>query len=241
MPYDDVHLTHNTFWEKVATTRWGAYISDIEKRAILKAHELSSKTSTALEIGADGGRWAKLLTDLGWKMICTDTNEQTLAMCKKRIPTAHCILVRPDDNKIPSKSESIGLLLCIEVLPVIQSDWFINESFRILQNDGLVVGVFLNLLSFRGFFAHMGSVFTGQEDKYYKHSYFRFKRKLFGSGYSLLYEEGYCWFPFTRQSNSVLVKYFSPAEKLLWLHKLTHISPWIVFIAQKSSKIHNAL
>ena len=236
MPYDDAHFGHdNTYWEKVATTRWGAYVTDIEKRAILMAHDLSGKPATALEVGAEGGRWSKLLADLGWSILCTDIDGKSLALCKKRMPTANCILVRPDENKLPCESGSVGLLLCIEVAPVIQADWFAGEAFRVLQNDGLLVGVFWNRLSLRGYFSHMRSTLKGDFD-WYKISYPLWRRMLLSSGYSLLYEEGYCWLPFGRASNSIFVPFFVRLEKYLGLRKLASISPWIVFIAQKSSK-----
>lgn len=236
MLYDDAQLDDdNTRWEKVSLTRWGAYVTDIEKQIILKAHDLSGEPTTALEIGAEGGRWSKLLADLGWKMTCTDISDERLAICKKRIPTANCILVSPDENKLPIESESVDLLLCIEVLPVMQADWFISEAFRVLKNDGLIVGVFSNLLSLRGFFVHLRSSLT-KDDDYYKLSYPVWRRKLVGTGYSILYEEGYCWFPFSRASNSVFVPYFVRLEKWLQLHKLPAISPWIAFIARKTSK-----
>ena len=235
MPHDNTRFAQNsTYWEKVARTRWGTYVTGIEKRVILMAHNLSGKPTIALEIGCEGGRWSKLLTDLGWSMICTDIDEKTLAMCKERLPTASCILVRSDENKLPCESESIGLLLCIEVFPVINSDWFICEAFRVLQNGGLVVAVFLNLLSLRGLFVHTRSLFRGI--RYYKFSYPSWRKRLLSNGYSILYEEGFCWLPFSRASNSSLVPDLVHIEKWLGLRKLTLISPWIVFIIQKSSK-----
>jgi hypothetical protein len=116
------NLNVATYWEKIAATKWGSYVTDLERFAILKAHELSNTPKIAFEIGVDGGRWSKLLADLGWRLICTDVNEETLAICQKRISTAHCVLVKPDANRLPSHSESISLLLCMEVAPVIQSD-----------------------------------------------------------------------------------------------------------------------
>lgn len=228
-----ITLTRDTYWEKTAATKWGSYVTDLERFAILKAHELSEKPEIAFEIGVEGGRWSKLLADLGWKLICTDVDEETLAICQKRISTAHCVLVEPDDNRLPSHSESISLLLCMEVAPVIQSDWFIGEASRVLQNDELMVGVFWNLLSLRGSFAHLRSSYTGEYD-YYTYSYRMWRRKLLYRGYNLLHEEGFCWFPFRRQSNSKLIPYFVRAEQRLGLRKLPLISPWVVFIAQKS-------
>ena len=227
MSYDDAHFGQdNTYWEKVARTRWGAYIADIEKRAILKAHELSGKPATALDIGAEGGRWSRVLADLGWHMICTDINHEALAICQKRLPAARCIPVRPDENTLPCESASVGLLLCIEVGPVMQADWFTSEAFRVLQNDGLMVGVFWNRLSCRGMFAHTRASLTGNFD-YYKLSYPLWRRKLVCSGYSVLYEEGYCWLPFGRASNSVWVPCLVRLEKWLGLRKLALISPCV--------------
>jgi hypothetical protein len=224
----------STYWERVARTRWGSYISEIEKRAILRAHALCRKPSTALEIGCEGGRWSKLLPDLGWNMVCTDVDENALRTCKKRIPTANCILVNPDERTLPCASESVRLLLCIEVGPIMEVDWFINEASRVLKNDGLIVGVFWNLLSVRGLFAHIKASLTGNFD-YYQQPYVSWRNNLLNRGYHILCEEGFCWFPFSRASNSILIPYFASLEKKLGLHRLAVISPWIGFIAQKNT------
>jgi len=226
-----------TYWEELASTRWGAYIADIEQRAILKAHRLSGKPGTALDVGAGGGRWSVLLADQGWSTICTDIDGKTLATCKKRLPTATCIRVKPDDKGFPCESEAVHLLLCIEVPPVIQADWFVSEAFRVLHNGGLVVGVFWNLVSFRGFLAHTTSSFRGSFD-YYRFSYPSWRRCLLRRGFSILSEEGYCWFPFRRASNSVFAPGFVRLEERLGLRKLALVSPWIVFIARKLANEH---
>jgi len=236
--YDDYEQSGNDityWWENVANTRWGNYTSDIEKRCILKGNDLCREPTAALDIGCACGKWSKLLADLGWNVTCTDINEKRLKICQKRIPTTKCILVSPNETKLPCVSESIDLLLCIEVGAVIQADWFINEAFRVLKNDGIIVGVFLNLLSFRGLFAHMKASFTGSYN-HYKIAYPSWRRNLLNRGFFMLYEEGYCWFPFSRISNSVFVPYFARLEKILGLHKLASISPWTVFIARKTLK-----
>jgi SAM-dependent methyltransferase len=226
-----------TYWERVATTKWGAYTTDVEKRGILKAHSLSGKPTVALEIGCEGGRWSKLLTDLGWQMTCTDIDEGILAICKQRIPTANCILVNPHDVQLPLASESVDLILCVEVNPVIQSSWFIDEAFRVLGNGKLVVGLSWNMLSLRGLFSHMVDLLRNGHD-WYKTVYPFWRRKLRDVGFHILYEEGFCWFPFHRASDSVLVPFFVALEEKLGLRKLAAISPWILFVAQKQSSFH---
>lgn len=238
MIHDDPQWAQDTtYWEKVASTRWGTYITEIERIAVLQANALSREHTSGLEIGCESGRWLKLLTDLGWNMMCTEINEETLKICKKRIPTADYILVRPEDKELPCASESLGLVLCLEVAPVIQTDWFIDECLRVLRNDGLIVGVFWNLLSFRGLIMHMHASFTDSFD-YYKIAYPIWRKRLFTKGVRMLHEEGCCWFPFHRGSNSVFVPHFILLEKILGLRKLPAISPWVVFIAQKSSREH---
>jgi hypothetical protein len=83
----------------------------------------------------------------------------------------------------------------------------------------------------------MRASFTDSFD-YYKIAYPIWRKKLCAKGFRMVHEEGCCWFPFRRASNSVFVPYFIWLEKVLGLRKLAAVSPWIVFIAQKSSKEH---
>lgn len=226
-------LTH---WEKVHQMRWGSYMAEIERGAILRAHSFFNEPTTALEIGCEGGRWVRLLAELGWNMICTEVNPNLLEICKKRIPSAKHILVGPKDTKIPCNTQSIKLLLCIEVFPVISSHWFLDEALRTLQHGGLIVGTKANSLSVRGVYYRMMCKITPKKDYgYYSstQSYYKFRRKIIHMGFQLIFEEGLCWMPFSRKSDSILVPALTKLEKLLGLRRLTGLSPVIVFIARK--------
>lgn len=219
-----------TFWEIVADTTWGAYTSEVARQAILRGHQSLPQQTVALELGCEGGRWSKLLTTLGWNVICVDTDEEVLKLCQKRIPTASCILANASDEKIPCEDRSIDLLLCMEVAPVIQSEWFLEEGARVLNQGGLMIGVFYNRWSLRGLFVRA----TGNRE-YYRHAYPVWKQKLSKQGFQLSYEQGYCWFPFDRFSNSRYVPLFGRLEKRLGLSTLTSLSPWIAFVARKTA------
>lgn len=221
-----------TYWERVAESRWGAYISDVEKRAILKAHDLRGSPSTMLEIGAEGGRWSEMLSELGWRTACTDVDEQAMAACQQRIPTAECNVVGAEDDALPCVSDSVDLLLCIEVPPVMHADWFLGEANRVLREEGLVVAVCFNRLSLRGTLVHLKARITGSYD-YYQLSYPAWRRLLKHNGYAVVHQEGYCWFPFRRASDSALVPWFVSFERLLGLRRLPSLSPWVVFIARR--------
>src|SRR5579863_6124598 len=85
-----------TYWEVAAQSLWGSYISEMEKEAILRAHELAGTPARAVEIGCEGGRRSKLLSDLGWRMTCTDVDAKALKLCQLRLPEAACIVVEPE-------------------------------------------------------------------------------------------------------------------------------------------------
>ena len=218
-----------TYWEDIANTKWGAYISSIEKKVIMKAHYLVDKPSTALEIGCEGGRWSRLLSELGWKMICTDIDKESLELCKKRIPSANCVHVTPQDTRLPCDAESVKMLLCVEVFPVIQANWFTDETVRVLLPGGLLIGVFLNRLSIRGVYVRQ---FKKNVDNY-KLIYTVWKKQLSQKNMEIIHDEGLCWFPFSRNSNSKYIDYLSDVEGKFGLKRLTVLSPWIVFIARK--------
>jgi SAM-dependent methyltransferase len=221
-----------TRWERAATTKWGAYISDAEERAILHGHALSGEPGTALDIGCEGGRWARVLTDLGWRMICSDINREALAICQKRLPEATCILRQPEENTLPCASGSVGLFLCIEVSPIIEADWFFSEASRVLKRGGLIVVVYWNLLSFRGLFSHARALLAGGLD-FYTTAYFARKKVAKKNGFRVVYEDGFCWFPFRRESNSLLIPFVISLEKQLGLRRLVAFSPWVVTVLQK--------
>ena len=231
--HDSCEWEEDTYWERVAKSRWGMYVSDAERRAILMANDLAKgiATHTALDVGCDGGRWTKLVVDLGWEVISTDINPDTLSVCQKRIPSAKCILVEKDSTTLPCETESCVLLLCIEV-PVSSSDWFQKEAIRVLHTGGLMVIVIQNRRSLRGHFYHLTSTLKKRID-YYKISYPQWRNELCKKGFNLISEEGICWFPFRRSSNSILVPAFIQLEEVLGLRRLPSLSPWVVLVARK--------
>ena len=74
---------------------------------------------------------------------------------------------------------------------------------------------------------------TGRSELY-KISYAECRRRLESAGLIVAFEQGYCWFPFPRSSNSRLVPFFIDIERRLGLGRFTAFSPWVVFIARKN-------
>jgi len=221
------------FWEPVASRRWGQYISSIEHQAIEFALNQTNAPGKALEVGAEGGRWSKMLADRGWQMTCTDINAEALEVCQKRIPNAECILVQQDSTQLPCETNSINLLLAIEVHEIVEQDWFIREASRSLAENGLLVGVFQNKQSWRAFVRNLKPDTTGAF-KHYTSSYVPWRTCVRKQGFAMLRELGLCWMPFGRMSNSPLIPTAVRLEKILGLRNLPRFSPWIVFVARKT-------
>src|ERR1044071_6096280 len=130
-----------TFWERAAESRWGKYVTKFEARIIDEARSLAGPPGEALEVGCEGGRWSKMLADVGWKMTCVDVSSDALKVCRERIPNANCVLARPEDSSINQPSDKFSLLLCIEVAPVVDSDWFLPEAARVLKKGGVMTAI----------------------------------------------------------------------------------------------------
>ncbi len=221
-----------SYWERIASRTWSKYLAEVELRAISWAHNSFERPTRGLEIGCDGGRWVKMLADAGWQMTCSDINPQAIDRCRRRILLATSRLVDPADTTLPLEDDAADLLLCIETPPVIEAEWFLDESLRVLRPGGLMVGVFLNLTSWRGIAGYVAAKLTGGR-LFYHQAYPRWRRELQRRGFRIRYEEGYCWMPFGRDSNSRAVPLMTALERLLRLRRLPTLSPWIVFVAEK--------
>lgn len=131
----------------------------------------------------------------------------------------------------------MNLLLCIEVEAVCNQDWFITEAHRVLTPGGILVTTILNKASLRAFFHAVASgrdAAKMRSPDYYQVAYSGWRNKLVQSGFKVIHEEGCCWAPFARDSDSLLVPLFVKLEELLGLGHLTTLSPWVVVAAQKS-------
>jgi SAM-dependent methyltransferase len=220
-----------TFWEGVAQTRWGRYITSIERESVLAAASAFPTPGRALEVGCDGGRWCQLLIERGWKMTATDTNRQALALCQKRMPSISGILVSPQDERLPVGSGTMDLLLCLEV-PAIAAAWFRPEARRVLKPGGILVGVLLNRCSWRGVLNVAQARWKGIEPLY-QSTYASFRRSLRDCGFRVTSQRGCCWPPFPRKCNSRWVAAGASVERHLGLQRLAAFSPWIVFSATR--------
>ena len=238
-PTSDLAATALTHWEKVSlSTRWGRYLDEIERRAVLGGADAAGGHGNALDVGCDGGRWDALLVENGvWHFTLTEIRPEALETASRRLPGARCALVQPTDTTLPCASDSMDLLLCIEVPAVVNKDWFAVEASRVLRAGGVLVTTIHNRSSWRARLHATGRAITPRATRWssdwYQVRYKEWRQKLEQRGFKLIHEEGYCWAPFARQSDSPLVPLFVRGEHLLGLNHLTSLSPWVAVVAQK--------
>ena len=219
-----------TYWERCAEKRWGKHLSEFEHKLVAYAVSMTRGPGAALEIGCEGGRWSRLLSESGWGITCTDVDEKVLEVCQARIPKAKCILVKPTDKELPVRSNTIRLMLCIEVWELAHKRWLFAEAHRALEDGGLLVITCPNRLSWRGTYSFL----RGTAGKWYPGTYSGWKRKAQESGFEILMEEGYAWCPFQRASDSRWVGILTRLEIVLRLRYLTVVSPWVGVVVQKT-------
>jgi len=222
-----------TFHERVASTRWGSYITKMERRALQYAVEAAGKPGSSLDIGCEGGRWSKILADANWNMTCIDVDTEAISTCAQRLPDANCLCMDPDYSKLPVGDASVDLVLCIEVPPVLYADWFLPEVRRVLKPNGCCVVVFWNRGSVRGRFAAARAERRGTYN-YYPQRYVDWRENAVEHGLHTEYERGFCWMPFSRSSNSPLVGPAVALEKALGLRRWTRYSPWIATVLRRT-------
>jgi SAM-dependent methyltransferase len=235
----DLGSSDLTFWEEVAKTRWGSYLTREEARVLDRARELAGPPGTALEVGVEGGRWSAELQGAGWDMICTDIDAHTLALCAERLPGARCILTQADATSFPCEAGSVNFLLVYEVAPVTHSAWFPREAARVLTPDGVLVCSFDNPHSARAqvfkALCVLDSHRRAHRTRYYSGpSYASFRKTLTAAGFDVRHEVGIGWCPFPRQSNSVFIPPCVALERISGLRKLPRLSPQILLIARKT-------
>ncbi len=226
-----------TPWERIGTqTRYGRYATKVERGVIEEALAHTRPSGIALDVGSEGVRWSELAAAAGWQVICTDVSQSSLDACQARVPSARCIHVGPEDARLPVEDGSVGLLLCVEVAPVIHRDWFIGEAARVLRSGGQLIGVCWNRRSWRGLLYHKTPLVRIRNASYwygYPLSYPEWRAELGRAGFSMQRQVGYAWLPFRRSSDSPLVPFAAFVEGALGVRRLPSLSPMIAFSARK--------
>jgi len=220
----------------MAQTRYGRYADRVESKMMSYVLEHCPGPGVLLDVGCEGGRWSKLFADRGWQITATDIDPRALQVCQLRIPRARCVLVDPKSHRLAAKSDSIDVALCIEVGPVIHTDWAVAEFSRVLKRGGRLVGVCWNRSSWRGFlYHHLPSLRSSGSDPLvgFPIRYKSFRAQMIKKGFRFEKQLGYAWGPFRRTSNSLSVSLWAAFERYSGLQHVISSAPMIAFVGQK--------
>ncbi|MCV2490659.1 class I SAM-dependent methyltransferase [Geodermatophilus sp. YIM 151500] len=222
------------YWEEVATSRWGRYISAAETTAVEHALATAPHPHRALDVGCGHGRWTTLMLQRGWSVTASDVDPDAVRMCAERNPEADCLVVSAGSRLLSAGDASVSLVVCIEVLPVMTSEWFLPEVRRVLAPGGLLVAITWNRDSLRGQVSSaLSRIRHGEPHPHYQMSYRAWRRQLVAAGMGIESEVGLCWLPFGRRSDSRLIPAAVGLERRLGLSRLPAVSPWVLVTARR--------
>lgn len=226
-----------TFWESAAETTWGRYLTEAERRILLRALDLAPRDGDAMEVGCEGGRWSRYLVERRGSAICTDIDPKVLKLCGERLPQARCVLSRPGCERLPAGDGELALLLVYEVVQVTDASWFPTEAARVLRPGGILAFSHYNSASLRAGTYRAAALMGRSRSKnlYYRGpSYTSLRRSMARAGFEIVQEDGIAWAPFTRKSNSRLIPAAVRIERACGLRRLPSFSPWVLTIARRA-------
>ena len=222
-------------WTAAGKLTWGKYLEEMEADVFHVGFRHARAGATdAIDIGCETGRWTRRLLDHGFSVTSTEIGADKIAGCQANNPEANCVLVSPDDNRLPVDDNSMDMAVSIEV-QVNDFDWFVPELRRVLRDGGIAVFTLNNRSSYRGCLANFKS-WLKKDEVFYPRSYRNMCNQLAECGLEIIAANGFGWFPFGRFSNSSLVPLATKIENLMQLRRLVRWSPWVVYACRLKSQ-----
>ena len=215
----DKMTTAMPHWERVALTRNGKYLTDIEAGFIMGN---IGKCKNVLDIGSGGGKFTRMLLAKGIHVVSLDLNLSALHWLKMKSKDA--VIVAGSSEMLPFRDNAFDGAIMIETLDyALSATKALSELRRALKMGSKAIFSFGNASSLKSRLKRlrkdiMQDRFTANE--------------IFGllSSLRLGFEkaEGYNWMLFKRESECGAIPAVARIVKLCRLGKLVAASPWII-------------
>lgn len=224
------------YWDAVAKTAMGRYVTEIETGFIEHAIEqLARPPAVAVDAGAGSGRLTRVLAARAGRVIATEAKQELIAPLSKIAPNVTPQLVSSQSAALALQDESVDLVIAIEAAALTQSPEFHRECARVLRPGGVLVLTLQNRASWKGLLGRLRRDHYRAEHgaSYYDWSFGDLKRSLSDASLIVTGAAGLNWLPFTRDSDSALIGPLSTVERAFGLRKLASVSPWVLVAARR--------
>lgn len=139
----EVAQKYDSFYQ----TEMGIKIDNLEKKLIKSLLPQPHLFTKILEAGCGTGHWTAFLAELGYCITAVDISEAMLEIAKTK-QIKHTQFIQADVHKLPFENEQFDLVVSITMLEFVSNiEQAINEMFRILKSNGMIILGCLNLLS----------------------------------------------------------------------------------------------
>lgn len=214
----------------------GRYMAGAEQTFIKKALSRSDARLLILDVGGGHGQHSSFVHELGHSPVLVDFDPEPIEIFLKErtdIPAIHA-----SGLELPIRDAAFDVVLTIEVSPCTTGEGDKNVRYfadvhRILKKNGRFLFTAHNKNSYIGRLKKLSKNAPDFEDLYYLEGVAEYTKKLRETGFDVEKCWGYRWPPFTRSSNNPLIPVFAILERVLFLRRLPHVSPWLFIAARK--------
>jgi SAM-dependent methyltransferase len=226
------------YWQEVAVTRMGLYVTRLERQFIDLAVG-PSRPQTLVDVGAGRGRLEFVLLRNASHVIATEVNADDLA-AMERHPSLSSIQVGPYPS-LPFRAGSVDAIVALEVPVASDEHWFKSECARVLRSKGDVIVSVHNASSYKRLWSRLRAGSRRSQglswaSLYYQKSLAQHMDDWRRAGFEVERSEGLYWAPFSRQSDSPWVSAVSIFERALGLRRLARWSPWVLLHLKRRSQ-----
>jgi SAM-dependent methyltransferase len=223
------------FWDFAAETAVGQYVTMREGEFLRHYfNDLPDTPRFVVDAGAGSGRLEPLLASFASWVIATEVERSLTYRLAQAGANVLPLLVSDANTSLPFADSSVQCVVCMEVPALAEQNWFYAECLRILKPGGAIIFSATNRLSWKGALATLQPKrYAHKRAIYYQRPIRDIKLCLKRYGFTVRRTAGLNWIPFPRTSDSPLVRPAAALEKIMGLHRLDSLSPWVLLEARK--------
>lgn len=217
------------FWDQFRDTSMGRYHFQHEYAFISDFLATPTSPRRILDVGCGSGRMTLPLSRLGFRMMGLDIEPVAVTAFQQQLPGTP--LVRGDVADLPFAADSFDCVVALQAAEYVDHKRLLTECYRVLRPGGAVIFDAQNLHSYKWGLKRVWDPNSSLVSTIVS------CRKLLQSlpehRFTIHAIRGYNWIPFSRKSNSPLIRIAASLEQMLHLDRFHSISPKVLLAARK--------